>query len=262
MAARPRSVIQPELVLILAHRGAKTIHRPENTVAAVAAAGNGAAADGVEVDVRLSADGVLLCSHDASLLRLGGTPLVIADSTAAAIRRVPLAGGHRTATLAEVLATARGRLVVEAKPVPDIAAAWLTARALCATLQAVATGPAITVSSFDARLLRLIRAALHDTDLADVHTGLLGEPGQAAGPLLRRTLDDGHDEVHTHVRSLLADPGLVGAAHALGAAVTCWTVNRRADLRRLAQLGVDAVISDRPTAARVALSASLVGWPG
>jgi glycerophosphoryl diester phosphodiesterase len=243
-------------VIILAHRGAPSIRRPENTVAAVAAALDGPA-DGVEIDVRRCADGVLVCSHDADLMRLSGRQLDVAGNTSGEIRGVALAGGHHTPTLDEVLAAAgrsgRGRLVIEAKPVPDTAAAMATARSLCATLDGATFGLDVTVSSFDAMLLRVVRSALRHTGHGAIRTALLGEPADATDALLRRTLDGGHDELHPHLGSLLRDPHLVGVAHSLGASVTCWTVNRRKDVRRLAQLGVDAVISDRPGAARSAV---------
>jgi glycerophosphoryl diester phosphodiesterase len=248
-------------VLVIAHRGCPNIRRPENTVASVVAAADGPA-DGVEVDARLSGDGVLVCSHDADLARLSGRALPIASSTAVEIRRVALAGGHRTATLDEVLAASIGRLVIEVKPVANAAAALRTATALQACLDGAVPRPGITVSSVDPMLLATIRGALERSGRTYVRTGLLGRPAAGADALLRRTLDDGHDEMHPHVGSLLAAPHLVAVGHSLGAAVTCWTVNRRRDLRRLAQLGVDAVITDRPVAAHTTLAARRLLAPG
>jgi len=245
-------------VLVLAHRGSPSARRPENTVAAVRAALDGVA-DGVEIDVRRTADGVLVCSHDGDLMRLAGRPLVIANSRLGEIRRVALAGGHRIATVDEVLATARGRLVIEAKPVTGTAAALHTAMALCLALEVAPPGPAVTVSSFDAALLGTIRFALRHSGRSYVRTALLGRPGTPAEVLLRRTLDGQHGELHPHVSDLLRSPQLVDVAHSLGATVTCWTVNRRRDVRRLAQLGVDAVISDRPAVARAAATAAVQG---
>ena len=45
-------------------------------------------------------------------------------------------------------------------------------------------------------------------------------------------------------------------AHAVGIAVIPWTVNRRRELRRLARLSCDAVITDVPVDARAALTAT------
>ncbi|MEP6696864.1 MAG: glycerophosphodiester phosphodiesterase, partial [Pseudonocardiales bacterium] len=250
-----QSVGQPGHVLVLAHRGAPAPRRPENTLGAVDAA-LAAGADGVEIDVRATADGVLVCSHDADLTRLAGRPMVIAETALGALRQVSLPGGHHVSTLDEVLATVHGRVVIEVKPVTDEIRALRTSMALCVSLEAAMPGPALTVSSFDPELLATIRFALRHTGHTHVRTALLGLPGTCTGGLLRRTLDGGHDEVHPHVSDLLRARRIVDGAHSLGASVTCWTVNRRRDVRRLAQLGVDAVISDRPDAA----SAAAAGW--
>ena len=99
----------------------------------------------------------------------------------------------------------------------------------------------VTVSSFDPALLLRIRRAV-GTDA--VRTALLGETGTPAHALLRRALEDGHDEIHPSLPDLCAAPHAVGAARALGVGVTCWTVNAAADLRRMADLGVEAVVTD------------------
>ncbi len=203
--------------------------------------------DGVEVDVRLTADGVLGCSHDADLARLGGTPLVVARSTARDLRRLPLGGGHPTATLAEVLAATRARgrrrVVVEAKPTGDEELSVRTAEALAGLLTGAAGGLDVTVSSFDPVLLGLLRAELIGTQ---VRSALVGNPSARITTVLRGVLDGGHDELHAHLSSLRADPDAVFVARRLGVSVTCWTVNRRADAALMRLLGVEAVITDRP----------------
>jgi glycerophosphoryl diester phosphodiesterase len=60
-------------VLRLAHRGDHS-RAPENTLAAFAAAVGRPDCDGVEFDVRASADGVAVVLHDASLVRVQGRP--------------------------------------------------------------------------------------------------------------------------------------------------------------------------------------------
>ena len=62
-------------MLLLAHRGD---HRraPENTLAAFAAALAHPGVDGLELDVRASADGVAVVIHDASLARVQGAASV------------------------------------------------------------------------------------------------------------------------------------------------------------------------------------------
>ena len=55
---------------------------------------------------------------------------------------------------------------------------------------------------------------------------------------------------HVALDFRLIDARLVAAARAAGVRVAAWTVNADDDLRRMAALGVDLVMSDRPDRAR------------
>jgi glycerophosphoryl diester phosphodiesterase len=241
-------------VLVLGHRGWSGIRHPENSVAAVSAALDGGA-DGVEIDVRLTADGVLLCSHDPEVAAPAGERLTVATSRAADLRRIALPGGHVVATCEEVLAAAadhgRFRVVIEAKPAPGVSYRRRTARALRELVTDFASGLDLTVSSFDPTLLAAIREALVQLP---VRTALLGSASTSVSTLLRRAVYQGHDEIHPNLLSVLNAPESVHVAHSLGIAVTCWTVNDEHDVRRLAPLGLDAMIADNPVEVRAQLS--------
>ncbi len=84
--------------LVIAHRGGAAL-AGENTAAAFAAA-VAAGADAVETDVRVTADGALVCVHDADLLRLAGDVRSVAALDLATLRAV-LPG---LLTLAEAIA--------------------------------------------------------------------------------------------------------------------------------------------------------------
>ncbi len=84
-------------MLRLAHRGDHG-RVPENTLAAFAAALARPECDGVELDVRASADRVAVVLHDATLARVQGRPAAAAALTAAALRRLGVP------SLADVLA--------------------------------------------------------------------------------------------------------------------------------------------------------------
>jgi glycerophosphoryl diester phosphodiesterase len=151
-----------------------------------------------------------------------------------------------------VLAAAAGRpVVLELKTAPVRSAQVLVERLL--GLHAAGLPLDVTVSSFDAALVRAVRT------LAPAHlrlrTALLGDVGCLATAVLRRAVLGGHEQVHPHISDLLAHPETVAAAHAAGVAVVPWTVNRPKDLRRCALLGVQAVITDVPQSARLALAA-------
>ena len=180
-------------------------------------------ADGVEVDVWLTEDGTLVCTHDLD------------DAT----------DTSTLATLPELLAAveraAGARVVVEAKPVADAALAARTAAALADVLRSSAGNAAITVSSFDPALLAMIRATCADLP---VRTALLGEKWQPAAEVVECARVDGHDEVHLPLVAVRRAPQTVETARQLGLSVALWTVNDRSDLQWVAELGVDAVITD------------------
>ena len=212
---------ETDRIQVLGHRGAPAPGIGENSVAAVTEALR-QGADGVEVDVWLTADGTLVCAHDLDTAARGSL-----------------------ATLTEVLAAVQDpagfRVVVEAKPVTDAAVALATAEALADVLGTAAGRADITVSSFDPTLLAMIRRTCGDLP---VRTALLGEKLDSAMDVVRRAHEDGHDEVHLPLVAVRRTPESVATARWLGLAVALWTVNRRPDLRWAAELGVAAVITD------------------
>ena len=96
-----------------AHRGLwSTDGAPENALAAFAAAAD--AGYGIELDVRLSADGEVMVFHDETLARLCGRPEPMADLAAAELGALRLNGtGEPIPTLAETLARVDGRALIQ-----------------------------------------------------------------------------------------------------------------------------------------------------
>ena len=211
----------PGPTLRLAHRG-DWRGAPENSLAAFAAALGIPACDGLEFDVRASADGVPVICHDATLERTHGRPDRVDALSAATLEALGVP------TLADVLTTVGRRpfLDVELKEVlgPTVV-----------EMLAGARGPGLSnavVSSFDiASLERIGHLApawprwlnSHTLTAADIETALgLGCRGIAAN---WRALD---------LQS-------VARAQASGLQVASYTVRRRATFDRLAGLGVVAV---------------------
>lgn len=230
---------------LLAHRGLTSAGNPENTVSAVAAARR-AGADGCEVDLRLTADGVLLASHDDDLARVAGTGLRVSRTASAALRAVLLPGGARLARLAELVeAVDGGHLVLELKR-PPAGPPERAALALAGELRSLpraGRGLDLTVSSFSSRVVGAVRA-----QRLPVRTALLGDRGVDPRQVVAQARAAGHDEVHPHVGALLADPDTLDRALDLarGLGVVPWTANDPDGVRRLRDLGVDAVITDVP----------------
>lgn len=234
---------------IIAHRGAPAIGRIENTVPAVGSALAGAA-HGVEVDLRRTADGVFAVCHDPGLLRLTGRDLRVATTPWPVLRAAAAGSGVPLARMEEVLAVAAGRpVVLELKPDQPDAGGALVER--LSHLRGISVPLSVTVSSFDAGLLSEVRRAAG----RHLRTALLGRPGCLAVATARLALAGGHQEVHPYVSDLLADPHAAREATSSGLDVVPWTVNSGRMIRRCAELGCAAVITDLPHKAHVALAA-------
>lgn len=219
------SASQPGVVTrIGAHRGF-TAAATENTVAAIVAARR--VADFVEIDVRASGDGVPVLAHDPVV---GGRR--VADTPATALASLDLGHGDGVPTLAEALAAA-GDLPVDLEVKPDV-----TDPDLVAAVVGLAR-PGDWLTSFRWDLCAAARA-LDPT----VRTGLLVDAGWDPLAALEAARVGGHRQVAVH-RSLATERLAVAAASA-GIGVAVWTVNDPGEARRLADYGVEAIISDRP----------------
>ena len=214
---------------VFAHRGC-TEGVTENTIEAFVEARR-LGADGVELDVRLTADGGLAIHHDAEVPGLGAiAELEVADLPA----HVPL--------LADVLAVCEGMVVnVEIKNAPQDPG-WDAGEAVAA-LTAAAIEEAgwtsrVLVSSFQVATLLAVQAADGRLDL-----GALWGFGTAPEPALVAAAEAGFSAVHPFVASV--DTALIERAHAMGLAVNVWTVNAPEDLRAMVAAGADTVITDR-----------------
>jgi glycerophosphoryl diester phosphodiesterase len=231
--------------LNLGHRGARGL-APENTLAGMKA-GMAAGAHGVEFDVQRTADGHLVVFHDDDLKRICGVDGRVVTSALAQLRELdagrhfgPQFAGEPIPTLDEVIETlpASAFLNIEAKRF-RLRSDGLEAGLVEAIRRHNLLGRCI-VSSFNPVLLwRLGRMD------RTIPLGLLYAPDLPFGFnrgwqrwLLRlAALHPYHEQV---------TPKLVQQAHARGQQVNTWTVNEPADMRRLLDLRVDGIITDRP----------------
>lgn len=220
-------------MLTIAHRGASG-HAAENTLPAITLACR-LGADRVEVDVRLSRDGVPVLLHDATLER---THPAVRRSGATAWSVADLHSDDLTAlgvpTLAEALDLAP--LLVELKD-PDTTPGLVEAVADCVV------GSDVVLQSFDVAAVRRL-AALRP----HVPRGVLGRPA------VRDLREIASFAGTVGVRHRRLDPAYVAAAHAAGLQVLAWTVNLDRSIARVLRLGVDGVISDYPERVLAALA--------
>lgn len=225
---------------VIGHRGASG-ECPENTVLAFDRALE-QGADAIELDVRLTADGVPVVLHDATVDRTTDGMGAVATRTLAQLRQLDAGRGERIPTLAEVL----GRypttpVVVELK---DPAAGPAVARALDA---AGAVGRAL-VGAFDHAALGAFREAPFVRAASRRETAVFWAASRLGlavpGGYRAFTIPERH-------RGLpVADAALVHAARRRGKPVHVWTVDDPADARRLRALGVAGIITNFPARMR------------
>jgi glycerophosphoryl diester phosphodiesterase len=236
---------------IIGHRG--TLGRPghsENTLQSIRTALDGGA-DGVEIDVQATREGVLVLAHDPDLGRVLGTGArtgpVIAETTLGELRALRLPEGARIPTLAEALdlaASRRAFVVTEVKPEAGGAVAARTAKLLAALLDHRRVqrpgADRVTTSSFD--LLTAASVAGHGTVSAALIVAPHVDPDLAA----RRARERGVTDVHLNPVHVRHDPGVVARVHALGLLASVGVVNDRDEARQMARLGVDMLCTDDP----------------
>jgi glycerophosphoryl diester phosphodiesterase len=229
--------------LVLAHRGASRA-APENTLAAFTAA-RALGADGVELDVRHTADGVLVIHHDAEIEGFG----LVVDASFAELR----AARPAVPTLAEALAACTDLLVnVEIKCLPwDPDADTPEHRHVRAVVDALADSPLeLIVSSFDLSAIDACREFA--PGLATAWLTADQEVGVAAA----RARAHGHTGLNPDRKSALAaSPANIAAVHDQGLTVNVWTVDEPAEMMQLAELGVDSLITNVPDVARATFGA-------
>ena len=262
---------------IIAHRGAST-EAPEHTYAAYVAA-LAADADGLECDVRLTADGHLVCVHDRSVDRVSNgsgrvsslelarleeldfgswhTPTEEPESAARADEE-PDRDANRVLTLRRLLdlvaaQNRRVELAIEVKH-PSRYAGQVE-RSLVSVLDEYGWAPRHAGDESPVRIMSFSSSAVRRANrlAPGVRTVFLMEPFvyRARGG----ALPAGVRIAGPSIEILRTRPESVQRWHQAGCEVHVWTVDEPADFELCLSLGVDAVITNRPRAMRTALSA-------
>ena len=215
------------LTEIFAHRGAAQAAR-ENTIAAFVAA-RGLGADGVELDVHLSTDGVAVVHHDAEVPGQG--PI-----SELSISQLP----DWLPSLAEALEACwplRVNIELKSDSTSGKMRQDLLASQVAELVSAREDAARIVVSSFSLSAIDAFRG--YGPKIA---TALLVEPTDDAMAALAISRDHGHSGLHPFFLSV--DEALMQAARTAVMAVRTWTVDDPGRVVALAELGVDAVITN------------------
>jgi len=233
--ARPR---------VWAHRGASAL-APENTMAAFELART-AGADGLEFDVRLDGSGRAVVYHDATLERLLGRPERLDALTPGEVAALRV-DGEPVPLLSDVLDAFDLELDIEIKS-ERLGRAGALVDAVAHALADHRRLERVMVSSFDPAVLVQIHRRVPDLALA-----FLFHAGQGLA-LRRGWVGRWIGASLVHPEHTLCTEDRVKAWHTAGLPVNAWTVDDPAELRRLADIGVDGVIANDPGKALAVLA--------
>lgn len=241
--------------LVFAHRGGSGL-APENTLASF---DNGLAlgADGLELDVHLSRDGVVVVHHDRTLARTTNLDGAVAARTAAELAAAD--AGYRydrgdglfafrgrglgVPTLAQVLARYPDvPIIIELK-----VNSGELARAVVDVVRAAGAVRRVCLGSSGLRVLRAARrlepAIVTSASREEVRWALYRS--WVHWPA-RRAAYGGFQVPEWSGATHVVSPRFIRAARRATLGVQVWTVDTEIDARRLLGWGVDALITDRP----------------
>ncbi|MCP4425873.1 MAG: glycerophosphodiester phosphodiesterase [Chloroflexi bacterium] len=228
--------------LIIGHRGASA-DAPENTLAAFALAAE-QGADGIELDVQLSGDGRLIIIHDFDVSRTTDGQGQVSSLTVETLQSFDAGQGQTMPTLDEVFETLGPRLLynIEIKYF-----GWRSngiEAAVADRIESHHLENRVLVSSFNPLAVRRAQRQLSRT----VPTALIrGQGFLKYGYLLA-------DGAADHPHYSLVDEAYMAWAKKRGYRVNVWTVDDLVEARRLVNLGVHGLITNKPEALRESLN--------
>ncbi|MCC5988402.1 MAG: hypothetical protein JJT95_12025 [Pararhodobacter sp.] len=202
----------------------------------------------VELDVHATADGVVVIHHDPTLERMTGDKRAVAALDSAVLAGLRTHGGAEIPHLAALFEEYPALCVnIEAKS-DDVV------DPLIALIRRMGVIDRICVGSFKPERVARLRAALGEgLCFSPAHAGVgrlwlagCGLPvGQPGFPVA---------QVPAEYRGVaVVTPRFLRAAHARGIQVHVWTIDERTEMERLLDMGVDGLMSDRPTLLRQVL---------
>lgn len=235
----------PHRPQIFAHRGARRV-APENTLPAFAAALE-MGADGIELDVHLTADGQLVVIHDFDVRKTTDGQGEVEHMSADQVGRLdagshfsPAFAGTRVPHLEEVIDLVGDRCHINIEIKSNDPFARDASDSVAALIRRRNLYDQVIVSSFNP--ITLVKMRHLDSAIA---LGMLYDREMPA--FLRRVWAGPPISPQAqHPHHGLVDEAYMAWARTLGAQVNTWTVNEPAEARRLADLGVDTLITDVP----------------
>ncbi|RZU10766.1 glycerophosphodiester phosphodiesterase [Streptomyces sp. BK239] len=216
-----------QTVTAVAHRGDPYRFR-ENTLGSLRSALD-RGADAVEIDVRLTRDGVPVLLHDETLKRLWGHERPLRSLSAAEVRG--LTAGE-VPTLTEALAATEGARVMLDLPGTRDAR---TARLIVDAVREVGAADRVYYCA-DAAAMLAVRGADPSAEIALTHTSRAPVRPAVLAAIRPRWLN---------YRFSLVDRDLADRVRRDGRLLSVWTPDTRRSMRRMLDLGVDSITTNR-----------------
>ncbi len=225
--------------LRIAHRGASA-YMPENTLIAIAKAAE-MGADMVELDVRVSADGVPVIVHDVDLSRTTNGRGLVREYTLTELKSLDAGNGERIPTLEEAIASCLEHdlgLYLELKTghaIPEIVDLIRKHRAERYTI----------ISSFRPDWLADVRALAPEIATAVLFGSVHVDPVALARAAGAQYVHPAWEYRAAEPHRLLTD-AWVARVRAAGLGIICWHEERPEEIAALLRLGVDGICSNTP----------------
>lgn len=205
----------------------------------------------LETDVHATADGVVVVMHDPDLARTADRPGRIEQLPWSEVRSARLPGDQQVLRLDEVLEKWPGaRWNIDAKHDAVV-------EPLAGVLVRAGAVERVCVTSFsDRRVARLRRLLGPSLCSATGPAGIAALRLASLSPLARAAAEVGRGAWRGAAATQVpmrqgpvpvVDPRFVAFAHRCGLAVHVWTIDDGSDMERLLDLGVDGIMTDRPS---------------
>lgn len=230
---------------IIAHRGFPR-QAPENTLAAFQAALN-QAADSVEFDLQLTADGVPIIFHDQTLERTTNGRGKVSEKTLLELLNLdagswfaPEFAQEKISTLATalpILAKFPQYLYLDVKP--DCLWSDQQVQSLIILLSRYNLQKRAVITSFNDQFLQQFKKLSSDFPIGHIVASLDSYQQQ-----LTRAVFRGDQLISTEYRLLLANPALIETTFQQGIDIVAWTVDHQQDLENLLELGIKRIVTN------------------
>lgn len=247
--ACPRSPFERDIPLVIAHAGGNLVS-PSNTMYALHEAVE-MGADVLDLDVRMTSDGVVVARHDRELSTTTDGAGAVDETTWATVSLLDASAEWRGDPFDEPIGVPRLDEALEAYP--DLLFSLEIKQTspamgdqLCSAIERTQSTDRVFISSNDDTSIYQFHEVCPEVLLTTTFRDLreqrdaeaAGEPWCAASPIGQPSLSVGIDAAR------------IEESNRHGSAIFMWTINDPEDLRAAAAAGVDGVYTDRPDLAR------------